>query len=137
MNDSNQCAMVRVVARHPYAYVLESLTVGFPSKEVVALSGDPSPLPPHPPRPRPLKPFPRALVEVSGHINEAHGFHLFSNCLLTTRAWCTKIEVQIANQEWVRTRGARLPGPFDISQCFQVGGGNITPDNKKLDIVYP
>ncbi len=115
--------MVGVVARHPDAYRSESLTVGFPSKEVVALRGDPSPLPPHLPRPRPPEPFPRALVEVSGHINEAHGFHLFSDCLLTIRAWCTKIEVHNANQEWMRTRGARLPGPFDISQRFQVGGG--------------
>jgi hypothetical protein len=77
------------------------------------------------------------LVELSGHIDEAHGFHLFSNCLLTIRAWCTKIEVQIANQEWVRTRGARLPGSFDISQRFQVRGGNITPDDKKLGVVHP
>jgi hypothetical protein len=103
MNDSDQCAMVGVVARHPDAYASESSTVGFPSKEVVALRGDPSPLPPHLPRPRPPEPFPRALVEVSGHINKAHGFHLFSNRLLTICAWCTKIEVQIANQEWVRT----------------------------------
>jgi hypothetical protein len=106
--------------------------VRFPSKEVVALRGDPSPLPPHPPRPRSPEPFPLALVEVSGHIDEAHGFNLFSDCLLTIRVCCTKIEVQIANQEWVRTRGARLPGPFDISQRFQVGGGNITPDDKKI-----
>ncbi len=137
MNDSDQCAMVRVVARHPDAYASESSTVGFPSKEVVALRGDPSSLPPHPPHPRPLEPFPRALVEVSGHINKAHGFHLFSDRLLTIRAWCTKIEVQIANQEWVRTHGARLPGLFDISQCFQVGGGNITPDDKKSGVVHP
>ncbi len=74
------------------------------------------------------------LVEVSGHIDKAHGFHLFSDRLLTIRAWCTKIEVHIANQEWMRTRGACLPGLFDISQRFQVGGGNISPDNKKLDL---
>jgi hypothetical protein len=136
MNDSNQCTMVGVVARHPDAYASESSTVGFPSKEVVILRGDPSPLPPHLARPRPPESFPHALVEVSGHINKAHGFHLFSDCLLTIHAWCTKIEVQIANQEWVRTRGARLPGSFNISQRFQVGGGNITPDDKKLGVVH-
>jgi hypothetical protein len=48
-----------------------------------------------------------------------------------------KIEVQIANQEWVRTRGARLPGLFDISQHFQVRGGNITPGDKKSSVIYP
>jgi hypothetical protein len=137
MNDSNQCAMVGVVARHPDTYASESSTVDFPSKEVVALKGDPSPLPPHLPCPRPPEPFPQALVEVSGHINKAHGFYLFSDRLLAIRGWCTKIEVQIANQKWVRTCGARLPGPFDISQRFQVRGGNITPDNKKLGVVHP
>jgi hypothetical protein len=39
--------MIRVVARHPKTDALESLPVGFPSKEVVALQGDPSPLPQH------------------------------------------------------------------------------------------
>jgi hypothetical protein len=49
VDDSDQCAMVGEMARHLDAYASESLTVGFPSKEVVALRGDPSPLPPHPP----------------------------------------------------------------------------------------
>ena len=125
--------MIGVVARHPDAYPSESSTVGFPSKEVVTLRGDPSPLPPHPPRPPPPEPFPRALAEVSGHINEVYSVHLFSYCLLGFRARGTKVEVQIADQERMHTRGARLLSLFDMSQRFQVRGGNITPNNVKLD----
>jgi hypothetical protein len=90
--------MIGVVVRHSDAYALESLTVGFPSKEVVALRGDPSPLPPHPPRPPPLEPFSQALAEVFGHINEVHSVQLFSYRLLALRVRGTKVEVQIANQ---------------------------------------
>ncbi len=128
--------MVGEMARHPDAYALESLTVGFYSKEVVALRGDPSPLPPHPPRPLPSEPSPRALAEVPGHIDEVHGVHLFGDRLFTFRARGTKVEVEIANQEWTCTRGARLPGLFDISQRFQVGGGDVTPHGEKLDVVH-
>jgi hypothetical protein len=136
INDSNQCAMIGVVARHPDAYTSESLTVGFPSKEVVALRGDPSPLPPHLPCPLSPKPFPRALAEVSGHINKVHSVHLFSYRLLAFRARGTKVEVQIADQEWLRTHGACRPSSFDMSQRFQVKGGNITPNDVKLDSVH-
>jgi hypothetical protein len=132
INDSDQCTMIGVVARHPDAYASD-LMVGFPSKEVVALRGDSSPLPPHPPRSPPLEPFPRALAEKSGHIDKVHSVHLFSYCLLAFRARGTKVEVQIANQEWMCTCGAHLPSSFNISQCFQVRGRNITPDDVKLD----
>ncbi len=104
--------------RHPDAYASESSTVVFPSKEVVALRGDPSPLPPHPPRPPLQEPFPRALAEMSLHIDKVHSVHLFSYRLLAFPAWGTKVEVQITNQERMRTRGARLPSSFDISQRF-------------------
>ncbi len=70
---------------------------------------------------------------MSGHINKAHGIHLFGYCFLLFRAWGTKIEVQIAHQNGMRTCRACAPGLINIRQCFQVRGGNITPDNKKLD----
>ncbi len=97
--------------------------VGFPSEEVLTLQGDPSPLSPHPPRPPLLEHLPQALAEMSGHIDKVHGFHLFSYCLLAFRAWGTKVEVQISNQDGICTHGARVPGPIDIHQRFQVREG--------------
>jgi hypothetical protein len=124
ISDSDQCTMVGVVARHPDAYASESSTVGFPPEEVVTLRGDPSPLPPHPPPcPPPQEPFPRVLAEMSGHVDEVHGIHLLSNCLLSFCVWCPKIEVNIANKKWVCTGGACLLGSFNISQRFQVRKG--------------
>jgi hypothetical protein len=70
---------------------------------------------------------------MSGHINKVHGIHLFGYCLLTFNAWGTKVEVQISNQDGMRTHRARAPGLIDIRQCFQVRGGNITPNDKKMD----
>jgi hypothetical protein len=128
--------MVGVMARHLDAYASESSTVGFPSKEVVALRGDPSPLPPHLPRPPPSEPSPHALAEVPGHIDEVHGVHLFGDRLFAFCARGTKVEVEIANQEWTCTRGACLPGSFDIIQRLQVGGGDVTPRDKKSGVVH-
>ncbi len=128
--------MVGVMARHPDAYASESSAVGFPSEEVVALRGEPSPLPPHPPRPPPLEPSPRALAEVPGHIDEIHGVHLFGDHCFAFRARGTKVEVEIANQEWTCTRGACLPGSFDISQRLQVGGGDVIPHDEKSGVVH-
>jgi hypothetical protein len=125
--------MIRAVARHPHADMSESLPISFPAEEVVALQGDPSPLPPHPPRPPPPEPFPQALAEMSGHINKVYGIHLFGYRFLTFCARGTKIEVQIAHQNGMRTRRAWAPGLIDIHQRNQVRGGNIAPNDKKLD----
>jgi hypothetical protein len=104
INDSNQRAMIGVVARHPCADALESLPVGFPAKEEVALQGDPSPPPPHPPRSPPSEPCPQALAEMSGHINTVHGMHLFGYLFLPFCMRGPKIEVQIAHQNGMRTQ---------------------------------
>ncbi len=107
INDSKQHAMIRVVAaRHPNTNALESLRVGFPSKEVVALRGDPSPLPPHPLHPPPPEPFPWVLAEMSGHIDKVHGIHLFGYPLLAFHARGTKVDVQVVDQNGMCTHRA-------------------------------
>jgi hypothetical protein len=73
---------------------------------------------------------------VPGHIDKVHGVHLFGDHLFAFRARGTKVEVEIANQEWTCTCGARFPGSFDISQRFQVGMWDVTPHDKKSDVVH-
>jgi hypothetical protein len=69
---------------------------------------------------------------MSGHINKVHGIYLFSYCLLAFCVQGTKIEVQIANQDGMRTHRACVPGLINICHLFQVRGENITPNNKKI-----
>jgi hypothetical protein len=71
-----------------------------------------------------------------GQINKVHGIHLLGNHLFAPCAHGTKVDVQIANHNEMRTRGADAPGIVNIHQCFQVGGGNVTPNNKKSDVAY-
>ena len=130
INHGDKSSMIGVVARHPDACALKSSTVGFPSQEVVAPVGDSSPPPPHPPRPLSPELFPQALIEVSGHVNQFHGIHLLRNRLLSLRAWGTKIEVQVANQNGMSPHRTLASGCFDTHQCFQIRGWDVAPHNK-------
>jgi hypothetical protein len=73
---------------------------------------------------------------MSRHIDKVHSIHLFSYGLLAFRMWGTEVEFQIVDQDWMCTHGAHLPSLFDMSQCFQVRGGNITIDDVKLDSTH-
>jgi hypothetical protein len=41
----------------------------------------------------------------------------------------TKVEVEVTDQDGMCPHGARAPGLVNILQIFQIGGGNIKPND--------
>ncbi len=136
INDSNQCMMIRVVAKHPNSDTSESLLVGFISKEVVALQGDPSPslLIHHVHLPWSL--FPKCWQKCLDILTRS----MASTCLAIVSLHFVRRAQQLKFRSPTKMgcapNWAHASGLIDIRQHSQVREGDITPNDKKMDSAH-
>jgi hypothetical protein len=109
------------VTGHPQADAAKPSTVNLSSEEVVTLGGDPSPPLSHLPGPAALSPCLVALLELAGHVDEAHNVtHLFCNKLIALVPRGGEFDVQIAEQDRNVPLGALVPCGLDVCQCRKI-----------------
>ncbi len=116
------------MTRHPQCHTAKSSTVDLSPKEVVTLSGDPSPPPSHPPCPSARGLCPVALFELARHVNKPHDvLHLLSDHLISLSPGGRKVDIQITKKDWDMPLGTVVLDSLNVCQCHKIVRRDVAP----------